>query len=114
MRLGPELQAVQGVVDGGELETDAQAKKTLPLLDVRAKPVLLVLGEHGEKAGIELVVGARSLDLAAADLRQVADLTQELIDVVERIGAQALLDREDAAVDVDAAEQEIDDVLGQL
>ena len=50
------LELVEGAVDRREREAHADAIEALALLDVRAEAVLLVLGEHAEQPGVEVVL----------------------------------------------------------
>ena len=55
MPLGALFHVVERFVDRRQVELHAQPVQTLVLLDVGAEPVLFVLGEDGQHAGIELV-----------------------------------------------------------
>ncbi len=69
-----------------------------------------------EKRRIELVICGRDHrpGAAATHVGQLAELAHEPVDVAQRIGADSFFDREDAAVDADAAKKQVEHLLGEL
>ena len=106
-RLGLEL--VERGVDRGEREADADAVEAQALLDVRAKAVLLVLGEHAEEPGIELVLrddaGAARPRAAARPGRARRAAARPRATGSARL---ALLGGEDRAVERDRLEEQVE------
>ncbi len=115
VRLGGGLQTIQRLVDGGEREPDPQAIEKQPLLDVRPQTMLFVLGQDREQAGVEVVLSGRtSGGRFGLGIEELTEIAKELVDVGQRILAYALLDGENATVEVDAAKQHVHDLLAEL
>ncbi len=106
VRLGDGLQLVERLVDGRELELHPQAVEPHPLRDVGAEAVLLVLGEDGEEAGVEIVRPQRRGPRRPA--RALVEAADELVHLGHRLVLALLLGLEDAAVELDRAEEQIE------
>ena len=95
------LELVERAVDRRERELHADPVEPQALLDVGAEPVLLVLGEHAEEPGIEIVLrdDARAVR-PRARCEVCPSATSSCSTSARRLGDLALLGGEDAAVEL--------------
>ena len=104
------LELVERGVDRRERELHAQPVERRPGLDVGAQPMLFVLGEHAEQPGIELVLRDRRSAAAALSRRDTCAERERAAPSTSRsgLGRVALLGGEDAPVELDGPEEEVE------
>ena len=108
------LQVVERGVDRRELELHAHPVEREPGLEVRAEPMLLVLGEDAEEPGVELVLRDDAAAAAALLLRDLTERGEERLHLRRGLGRVALRGREDAPVELDGLEEQIEDLRREL